>query len=117
MTNLINTPALPVIPTDTLGPTDLLGRQDFVSQLIIIAESLSANKESACYAINGEWGIGKTFVIEAFENQIALFGQEGTTISKYLVFHYNCLSCVYQTDIEYFQRKRNTNHIWARVSF
>ena len=34
-------------------PIDLLSRQEFIDQLIHISESLSLNKENACYAING----------------------------------------------------------------
>ncbi|MBR5471586.1 MAG: hypothetical protein IKU81_05690 [Oscillibacter sp.] len=69
---------------------DLLNRQDFIEQLVDIAESLSANNGNACYAINGEWGVGKTYVLEAFEKKIRSYGKENTTLSKYLVFHYNC---------------------------
>ena len=69
---------------------DLLDRQGFIDQLVNIAELLSANKSSARYAINGEWGVGKTYVLDAFEEKIRPYGQEGSTLSKYLVFHYNC---------------------------
>ncbi len=71
-------------------PIDLLSRQEFIDQLIHISESLSLNKENACYAINGGWGVGKTFILEAFEKNVSLRGQEGTLLSKFLVFHYNC---------------------------
>lgn len=71
-------------------PIDLLSRQEFIDQLIHISESLSLNKENACYAINGEWGVGKTFILEAFEKNVSLRGQEGTLLSKFLAFHYNC---------------------------
>ncbi len=71
-------------------PIDLLSRQEFIDQLIHISESLSLNKENACYAINGEWGVGKTFILEAFEKNVSLHGQEGTLLSKFLAFHYNC---------------------------
>ena len=69
---------------------DLLNRQEFVQQIISVAETLSENKRSACYAINGEWGVGKTFVLKEFEKQISEFGQGESTLNKYLVFHYNC---------------------------
>lgn len=59
-------------------------------QLVDLTEALSANSENACYAINGEWGVGKTYVLDAFEKRIRSYGKEGTTLSKYLVFHYNC---------------------------
>lgn len=69
---------------------DLLGRQEFIDQIINVVETLADNKKNACFAINGEWGVGKTFVLEKFEQQIREYGTEGTTLSKYLVFHYNC---------------------------
>lgn len=68
--------------------TDLLGRQEFIDQLIHIVERLAANKKNACYAINGGWGVGKTFVLEKFENQLRSY--EAESFSKYLIIHYNC---------------------------
>lgn len=72
------------------APVDVLGRQEFVNQLISVAETLAANKKNACYALNGEWGVGKSFVLEAFEKQIAAYQQDGPETNKYLVFHYDC---------------------------
>lgn len=69
---------------------DLLDRQPFVEQLMNVAQTLSENRKSACYAINGEWGVGKTFVLDMFEKTIRDIGQDGTVLSRYLVFHYNC---------------------------
>lgn len=71
-------------------PSDLLDRQPFVDQLISIADILADNKKNACYAINGGWGVGKTYVLDMFEKQIRDYGQEGSTLSKFLVLHYNC---------------------------
>lgn len=76
--------------TENANNIDLLSRQDFIDQLVNITESLSVNRENVCYAINGEWGVGKTYVLDAFEKRIRSYGKEGTTLSKYLVFHYNC---------------------------
>lgn len=72
------------------GTIDLLDRGKFIDQLIRVAETLSKNKKNACYALNGEWGVGKTFVLNIFEEQLRAHGQEGSTLSRYLVFHYNC---------------------------
>lgn len=69
---------------------DMLDRQPFVEQLIRVANMLADNKKNACYAINGGWGVGKTYVLDMFEKQIRDYGQEGTTLDKFLVFHYNC---------------------------
>ena len=81
---------LVTVVTEGSARVDLLNRQEFIEQLVNLTEALSANNENACYAINGEWGVGKTYVLDAFEKQIRSYGKEGTTLSKYLVFHYNC---------------------------
>lgn len=69
---------------------DLLDRQPFVEQMINIIEKLSSQNKNACYAINGKWGVGKTFVLEMLENQIKEIQQEGDITDKYLLFHYDC---------------------------
>lgn len=88
---------MPVVENDELAAEnivtevlDMLDRQPFVEQLIRIANMLADNKKNACYAINGGWGVGKTYVLDMFEKQIRDYGQEGTTLSKFLVLHYNC---------------------------
>lgn len=65
------------------GPLDLLNRQEFVDRLLKVVETLAATSGSASYAIEGEWGVGKTYVLEEFEREL---GQQG----YYFVFHYNC---------------------------
>lgn len=69
---------------------DLLDRQEFVDRVLTVADSLSTNKKNACYAINGGWGVGKTFVLNMLEKQISIVHQEGSTLPKYLVFRYDC---------------------------
>ena len=80
--------------TATLNPTeekvDLLDRQAFIDQMLLVAETLSKNKKNACYALNGSWGVGKSFVLDMFEQQASLIGQEGTVLNRYLIFRYNC---------------------------
>ncbi len=69
---------------------DLLNRQEFVDKLIDITERLAKNKRSACYAVNGSWGAGKSFVLDMFLEQLVLIQQEGNIGDKYLIFPYNC---------------------------
>ena len=69
---------------------DLLDRQPFIDQLLQIAETLSKKRKNACYALNGAWGVGKSFVINEFEKQIVKYGQDDTTIDRFLLFHYDC---------------------------
>lgn len=69
---------------------DLLDRQEFVDQIHNIALTLARNKKSKCYAINGGWGVGKSFVLDMFEEQAQKYGQEGTVLDQYVIFRYNC---------------------------
>lgn len=69
---------------------DLLDRQGFVDQLHDIVGTLAKNKKNMCYSINGQWGVGKTYVLDMFEKQAQRIGQEGTVLDKYIIFRYNC---------------------------
>lgn len=69
---------------------DLLDRQPFINKMLQIAETLSKSKKNACYALNGAWGAGKSFVIDEFERQIMQYGQNDTTLDRFLLFHYDC---------------------------
>lgn len=61
---------------------DLLARSTFVDNLVNIAGILARNEKSVCYAINGSWGVGKSFVLDMFEKHEA--------IKRFWLFHYNC---------------------------
>ena len=69
---------------------DLLNRQPFVDQLISVTNILAENKKNACFALNGSWGIGKSFVLKMFEEQVSDIQTPATTMGKYLLFHYDC---------------------------
>ena len=69
---------------------DLLNRQEFVDQMLTIAKALSEKKKNACYAVDGSWGVGKSFVLDMFEEQAKDEGQEGEVLSRFLIFRYNC---------------------------
>jgi len=69
---------------------DLLDRAAFIENVIKLVNQLSVNKKGCCFAIEGSWGIGKTFVIEEIEKQLKVFQSEETNDDKYFVFHYNC---------------------------
>ena len=43
---------------------DILNRDEFVEQLVRLVENISENKTSTCFAINGAWGSGKSFVLD-----------------------------------------------------
>ena len=69
---------------------DLLNREDFVGNVIKVVNQLSDIKRGCCFAIEGGWGVGKTFVIEEIEEQLKLIQSEKSNDDRYFVFHYNC---------------------------
>lgn len=69
---------------------DLLNRSKFVENVIKVVNQLSENKKGCCFAIEGGWGIGKTFVIEEIEQQLRNIQSEESHPDRYFVFHYNC---------------------------
>lgn len=69
---------------------DLLNRDSFVENVIKVVNQLSDIKKGCCFAIEGGWGIGKTFVIEGIEEKLKVIQSEETNNDRYFVFHYNC---------------------------
>ena len=75
---------------DDFSTIDLLDRQEFVDKVINIVEILSEQQKNACFAINGGWGVGKSFVLKMIEEQLSIIQNEDTAGDKYIIFHYNC---------------------------
>ncbi|MHC1722166.1 MAG: P-loop NTPase fold protein [Aminipila sp.] len=50
---------------------DILERQIFIDKVIAVVENLSKEKTSCSFAIEGQWGTGKSFVLDRFEKQIS----------------------------------------------
>ena len=62
---------------------DLLDRWSFVNRMMNIVNILSEGEKNYCYAINGVWGSGKSFVLDAFEKWVKAPG-------KFFYIRYNC---------------------------
>lgn len=62
---------------------DLLNRWSFVERMIDVVNILSKGKKNYCYAINGVWGSGKSFVLDEFEKWVKAFG-------NFFYIRYNC---------------------------
>ncbi len=60
--------------------TDILNRQGYVDQIKNILSTLSQNKKNCSFALDGEWGSGKSFVLNMLEEQIK---------DDYLIIRYN----------------------------
>lgn len=61
--------------------TDHLSRQPFINLLKNIIVNQSSNKNGYSIAIDGDWGSGKTWILDALEFQLPS--------NEYLIFHYN----------------------------
>lgn len=89
-TNIIVTEDENKFITEDVYKIDLLNRQAFVDRMIEVTETIAANQKNVCYALNGVWGVGKSFVLEMFEQYIKNEQSEETASDKYFLFHYNC---------------------------
>ena len=79
-----------IVKSEDESNKDLLNRQDFIDKMLNITEIISTSRKNVCYALNGKWGIGKSFVLDMFEKQIERIQSEETNTDKYFLFHYNC---------------------------
>lgn len=61
--------------------TDHLSRQPFINLLKNIIANQSSNKNGYSIAIDGDWGSGKTWILNMLESQLPS--------DEYLIFHYN----------------------------
>ena len=64
--------------------TDYLSRQPYLDLLKSIIENQKDNPTGYSFAIDGEWGSGKTWILQELEKQLL---EEKN--NKYLIFHYN----------------------------
>lgn len=81
---------LETIIQENMEDIDLLDRQAFVDQVVNIIEKQAVLRKNVCFAINGRWGVGKSFVLKMIENTIKETQQGGVISDKYLLFHYDC---------------------------
>lgn len=69
---------------------DILSREPFVEQVVKLIENISGNNVTTCFAINGEWGTGKSFVLDMLENELSKIQSKETLTKKYFIIRYNC---------------------------
>lgn len=68
---------------------DILNRSAFVARLLQLMDNISSNKASTCFAINGSWGCGKSFILDMLVEQLNVIQSEETHTDKYFVIRYD----------------------------
>lgn len=69
---------------------DILSREGIIEDLFNIVQRASKNQAYFPFAIEGAWGVGKTFILEELEKKLEIEMNEDTFDNRYFVFHYNC---------------------------
>lgn len=67
---------------------DVLDRQNFIQQVIDLTKVVSENRKSCCFAIEGEWGSGKSFVLEKIQEYLEKEKLNGR--DQFFVVRYDC---------------------------
>lgn len=74
-----------------MSKLDILNRKQFVENVIKLIENISSNKKTMTFAIDGEWGCGKSFVLDMLEDELnKIKKDEDEKNNKYLIIRYNC---------------------------
>lgn len=69
--------------TENREKIDILNRECFINRVLELTYKISENKGNMTFAINGEWGCGKTFVLEKIQEKLE-------KNKNFLVIPYNC---------------------------
>ena len=69
---------------------DVLGRDAIIDDLMTIIQRVSKNERGCCFAIDGKWGVGKTFILEKLERELNPIQNENTCDDSYFFIRYNC---------------------------
>lgn len=72
-----------------MNKIDILNRGEIVNQLIRLIENISDNKTTTCFALNGSWGCGKSFVLDMLEEKLEALQSEEICRNKYFIIRYN----------------------------
>ena len=69
---------------------DVLNRESFVKQIVDLTKILSEKRKNCCFAIEGEWGSGKSFVLEKIQECLQVEQSETTNTDRFFVVRYDC---------------------------
>lgn len=69
---------------------DVLNRDDFIKKIKDLIIISSENRRSCCFAIEGEWGSGKSFVLKRIQEHLQIEQSEITNTDRFFIVPYNC---------------------------
>ena len=69
---------------------DVLNREEFINKVINLIEIITQNNKNCCFAIDGCWGSGKSFVLNKIKEQLVREQSEELAGDKYFIFYYDC---------------------------
>ena len=69
---------------------DVLNREPFVKQIVDLTKIISDKHKNCCFAIEGEWGSGKSFVLEKIQKCLQEEQTEATHTDRFFVVRYDC---------------------------
>ena len=61
---------------------DFLNRNIFIENIAEIIKTTSFEEDNRAFAIDGKWGVGKTFIVDKIEDKLK-------TENDYIIFRYN----------------------------
>lgn len=73
-----------------ISKEDVLDREAFVKQIVDLAMVLSEKHKNCCFAIEGEWGSGKSFVLENIQECLQPEQSEETGTDRFFIVRYDC---------------------------
>lgn len=72
-----------------LSEIDILNRQEFIDKIIATVEYHSKNNLKASFSIQGEWGCGKSWILDRVFESLYDIQDENIAGGRYCVFRYN----------------------------
>lgn len=69
---------------------DYLQRTQDLDNLITVIHNLSQMKTGSTFAINGQWGCGKTFLLNLLEEKLKANCEDTSEESRYFIVRYDC---------------------------
>lgn len=103
-----------------MNDIDVLDRKEFVDKLIQIIEYYSNKSQSVSFSIQGDWGSGKSWIINKVYNELYDIQDFDNCGSKYCIFTYNAWDFDYYDEplislfISLYKQLNNENAVFIK---